>query len=73
MRCLAIIILGFLFQVGEPVPGYSGFGKQGWAWSIADTVKVPSDIAPGAYLLSWRWDCEESTQVWQNCADVIVE
>ena len=27
-------------------------------------------MAPGSYLLSWRWDCEESTQVWQNCADV---
>merc|ERR1712032_1265817 len=24
----------------------------------------------GTYLLSWRWDCEESTQVWQNCADI---
>lgn len=25
-------------------------------------------------LLAWRrrWDCEESTQVWQNCADVIL-
>ena len=26
----------------------------------------------GEYLLSWRWDCEESTQVWQNCADVVL-
>jgi len=52
---------------------FSGFGKGGWEWSIADQVKVPSDLKPGPYLLSWRWDCEESTQVWQNCADLIVE
>ena len=49
---------------------YTGFGKSVWEWSVLDEVKVPSGLAPGAYLLSWRWDCEESTQVWQNCADV---
>jgi hypothetical protein len=56
----------------EPVPGLSGWGKGGWKWSIADKVKVPSDLEPGPYLLSWRWDCEESIQVWQNCADVLL-
>ena len=24
------------------------------------------------YLLSWRWDCEESNQVFQNCADILI-
>jgi len=58
----------------EQVPGISGFGKYVWEWSIMDKVVVPSDIPAGDYLLSWRWDCEESTQVWQNCADIqIVE
>ena len=110
----------------EPVPGLSGWGKGGWKWSIADKVRVPSDLKPGPYLLSWRWDCEggrsaleclhfshrcvrhipilpvffwgvlhtdkrvyrhshpsplpppppslceESVQVWQNCADVLL-
>lgn len=37
-----------------------------------DRVEVPADIPPGAYVLSWRWDCEESAQVWQNCADVTI-
>lgn len=54
-------------QFPEALPGLSGFGKYSWPWSIEDTVKVPSHIPPGDYLLSWRWDCEESTQVWQNC------
>jgi hypothetical protein len=56
-----------------PPPQYSGYGKGGFDWSVADKVKVPSDLAPGKYLLSWRWDCEESTQVWQNCADIVLE
>ena len=59
-------------QFPEAVPGISGFGKSIWSWSIMDKVEVPSDLEPGAYLLSWRWDCEESTQVWQNCADIKV-
>jgi hypothetical protein len=42
----------------EPAPGISGWGKGGWDWSIADTVKVPAQLKPGPYLLSWRWDCE---------------
>ncbi len=29
----------------------------------SDEVEVPSDLPAGKYLLSWRWDCEESTQV----------
>jgi len=51
---------------------YSGFGKYMWAWSIMDRVKIPETLTPGRYLISWRWDCEESTQVWQNCGDVLI-
>jgi len=50
--------------------GHSGFGKNVPNWSIMDKVVIPSELAEGEYLLSWRWDCEESTQVWQNCADI---
>jgi len=61
--------------------GLSGFGMAGapgvidrpWPWSIVDKVKVPNDLPSGDYLLSWRWDCEQSAQVWQNCADVRIE
>lgn len=50
--------------------GHSGFGKNVPQWSIMDKVVVPAHLEEGDYLLSWRWDCEESTQVWQNCADI---
>ena len=51
---------------------------EGWCsgdWTlgmVADKVVVPEDLAPGKYVLSWRMDCEETAQVWQNCADVRV-
>jgi len=64
-----------LVQFPEPLNGISGFdqlGPEGWTgfqWSIVDEVEVPH-YRPGKYLLSWRWDCEQSAQIWQNCADI---
>jgi len=49
---------------------------EGWCsgdWTlgmISDQVVIPKNIKPGKYVVSWRWDCEETAQVWQNCADV---
>lgn len=37
---------------------------------VADRVVIPKDVKPGRYVLGWRIDCEETAQVWQNCADV---
>jgi len=54
------------------VSGHSGFGKDVPDWSIMDRVLIPEDLEEGEYLLGWRWDCEESTQVWQNCADIVL-
>merc|ERR1712087_644332 len=52
------------------MPGLSGFGKSIFRFSVVDQVMVPAGLEPGEYLLSWRWDCEQSDQVFQNCADV---
>lgn len=38
--------------------------------SVVDEVKIPSDLAPGKYVLGWRLDCEATAQVWSNCADI---
>jgi len=66
-------------QFPEPAPGISGYtltyppvGRNGFPYSVVDKVKIPPTIATGSYLLSWRWDAEQSHQVWQNCADVII-
>ena len=37
-------------------------------YSIVDQVRVPAAV--GDYVLSWRWDCEETNQVWNSCADI---
>jgi len=73
-------------QFAEPLPGIGSYlgsfmvdthsspttitGRQGLPYSIVDKVVIPADIDAGDYLLSWRWDCEQSPQIWQNCADV---
>ena len=69
-------------QFPEPLSGISGYytedcfsgkgcdGLKGFDYSIVDHVQIPTDIESGDYLLSWRWDCEQSQQVWQNCADI---
>lgn len=40
--------------------------------NLVDLVRIPASIPPGDYVLSWRWDCEETTQVWTNCGDVTI-
>ena len=35
--------------------------------------QIPDNIPLGDYVLGWRWDCEESTQVWASCSDVTIE
>mmetsp|Transcript_94636 Transcript_94636/g.131528 ORF Transcript_94636/g.131528 Transcript_94636/m.131528 type:complete len:205 (+) Transcript_94636:2-616(+) len=37
---------------------------------IVDHVMIPKNLKPGRYVLGWRWDCEESNQIWQSCSDV---
>jgi hypothetical protein len=39
---------------------------------IVDRVQIPATLAAGEYVLGWRWDCEESNQIWQSCSDVTI-
>jgi len=41
--------------------------------SIVDRVQVPRDLASGDYVLSFRWDCEQTPQIWSACADIRIE
>merc|ERR1712187_51672 len=46
-------------------------GQQGPnKFSVMDEVQVPN--TPGEYVLGWRCDCEETDQVWNSCADIII-
>ena len=41
-------------------------------WAFKDLVLVPENIEPGDYILSFRWDCQKSSQVWFSCANIKV-
>jgi hypothetical protein len=67
-------------QFPEPLPFVSGFvvnttfpERSITSFNIVDLMHVPENLEPGKYLLSWRWDCEQSPQIWQNCADIVIE
>jgi len=35
-----------------------------------DSVKVPNTLEPGNYVLGWRWDGADISQVWVSCSSV---
>jgi len=39
-------------------------------WAFKDKVKIPKNLAVGDYVLSFRWDCQNTHQVWNSCANV---
>ena len=43
-----------------------------FGWSIVDQLRVP-DLPAGDYVLSFRWDAEQTPQVWSTCSNVRVE
>ena len=47
------------------MPGFPTF-----LFSVMDEVEIPQDLAPGDYVLSFRWDCEQAPQIWNACANV---
>merc|ERR1712070_239379 len=50
--------------------GYSNGGPLLPNLEVVDSILIPAGTKPGAYVLQWRWDCEESDQIWISCADV---
>jgi len=52
--------------------GYSNQGPLLPNLEVVDSVVIPASLSPGKYVLQWRWDCEESDQIWASCSDVTV-
>jgi len=40
--------------------------------TIVDRLRVPAELEPGDYVLGWRWDCEQTAQIWSSCSDVVI-
>ena len=41
-------------------------------YGLKDVVQVPESLEPGEYVLSFRWDCQKTAQVWQTCANILI-
>lgn len=61
---------------GETLGGFGNYNGDGGShpggtmnWSVVDQLQVPS-IEPGEYVLSVRFDCEQTSQVWNTCANI---
>merc|ERR1712083_91475 len=64
------------------IKGMNKNGKEGSVWRPVgrklkssttlrkDSVVVPSTLAPGDYVLGWRWDGAGGNQVWVSCASM---
>ena len=44
--------------------------ENGARWAFKDLVQVPEDIPAGRYILSFRWECQYSPQIWSSCANI---
>lgn len=47
-------------------------GERPFGVSVVDVLRVPASTKPGAYVLGWRWDVEETAQVWSSCSDITI-
>lgn len=64
---------GLMFPASFP----EGYGGDGIPWNsmgieMVDQLKLPATLAAGEYQISFRWDCEQTPQVWNSCADVTI-
>jgi len=61
---------GLMFPSAWDAGAGAGIGGS-FNFEMVDKLQVP-DVPPGEYSLSWRWDCEQTPQVWNSCADVAI-
>lgn len=55
----------------ECEPEEHEFWGRRFNFNLVDLVQVPM-LPPGDYVLALRWDCEQTPQIWSNCADVTI-
>jgi len=47
--------------------------QKNFDFGIVDRVKIPDDLPAADYVLSFRWDCEQTPQIWNQCSDVTIK
>jgi hypothetical protein len=61
------------YSDGADATDFSGKGAVVYGtaqWWISDALVAPTEL--GSYVLQWRWDNEQTPQVWTTCADIAV-
>ena len=67
-------------QRWSPIPGYGRAGPEVMGKCsgnqinavVVDRVVIPAHVPAGAYVVGFRWDCEETAQIWSSCGDVTI-
>lgn len=49
------------------------FKKEFFDFGIVDKVKLPADLPEGDYVVGFRWESEQTPQIWQSCSDVTIK
>ena len=62
---------GYGYESKRPDAGEGALKSPKFNYEMIDQVNVPHE--KGAYVLSWRWDTEQKSQVWSACADIVIE
>ena len=62
---------GVMFETSWDDGAGAGIGGN-FMFEMVDKLKIPDGLAAGEYSISWRWDCEQTPQVWNSCADVTI-
>jgi len=61
---------------GSSLPGTqctpAQFFSKSFDFGVVDTVQVPDDLPEGKYVLSFRWEAEQTPQIWASCSDVTI-
>ena len=61
-------------QFPAPAPGLYGYyapNSNISNFEMVDEVLVPA-VPAGEYAMSWRWDCEQTPQIWASCSDLVI-
>lgn len=49
------------------------FQKQNFDFGLVDKVKIPANLPEGEYVVGFRWESEQTPQVWSSCSDVTIK
>jgi len=57
---------------GDCTKAQDEYWNKKFNFNVIDKVKVPAHLKHGEYVLSFRWDSEQTPQVWAQCADITI-